>query len=112
MQQPGRDQAIFVVGKSQDEKIATKTAGDINELFRKSDSGKELRAIVIKAPSSDNFYVAVGDITSPAKAGMFEKAAKDTALKTLVGSSDQKEKETAKILSGGDVVRSESLFKK
>jgi hypothetical protein len=110
IQQPATEQAVFVVGKTGNPEVAQKTAGEINNLLSKQADTK-LRATIIKPDAQDKYFVAIGDVTSPSNAVAIEREAKGTALKTLVESSTQKEKDTAKVLSAGDVVSRPSLFK-
>ena len=110
IQQPSKEQAVFVVGKTENPEVAQKTAGEINNLLSKN-AETNLRATIIKPDAQDKYFVAVGDVTSPSNAVAIEREAKSTALKTLVDSSTPKEKDAAKVLSGGDVVSKPSLFK-
>ena len=103
--------SIFVVGKSNNETEAVKTADQINTLFKKANEDN-LKAQVIKPQGGDATFVTIGNVTSAKQATETQTKAKETAIKALTGSQALTEKATAKALLGGDVYKTEARFSK
>ena len=104
--------SLFVVGKSNNETEAVKTAEQINALFKKGNE-HDLKAQVIKPQGGNEVFVTIGNITSATGAAETQTKAKEAAVKALTGSTlVPTEQATAKTLLGGNVYKSEALFPK
>src|SRR6266404_4303815 len=104
--------SVFVVGKSNSQAEAIKTADQINILFKNVKAG-DLTAQVIKPQGGSEVFVTVGNITSAKAASDTQTKAKEAAIKALAGSTPSPtDQVTAKTLLGGDIYKTPALFPK
>ena len=70
----------------------------------------DLKVNVLKPDSENEFYLTIGELSSPAKASTIDKKVKAAAMGTLINSSTTQDKATAKLLFKGDIYKGTALF--
>jgi hypothetical protein len=111
---------LWVVGKTPDVATASKTAHALDAWLKQArppatpngtePNVSELKAHIVKAEGSSEFYVTVGGVVSAGQAREIDKAVKKAAVDTLTTQSAARDKSAATLAIGGNAIHGQVLF--
>jgi hypothetical protein len=100
---------FYVVGKSNDEQVASKTADFLNKSIGSTALGGD-SAMVVRPYNGNTFYVTVGSALTSSAAAERQRLIKAWATEKLIDGASSDDKAAAAILLKGQTIPSDSLF--
>ena len=103
------EQYLYVIGKTDNERVAQRKAADINVVLHKS-TQPSLVVKIIKPDAGHRFYLAIGDTSSQTiDVNSIKQSVTNSALSVLTGTSTASDKIAAEVMLKGHVISLNTL---
>lgn len=107
LQPAGAKQYHFVVGQTDDEKLAKQRASEINGIMQKYNRTQPVK--ILKPAAGNHYFLTIGDGTSAAGAAATKQSATDSAVKALTGAASAADKSAAQVMLKGQILATDTL---
>ncbi len=103
---------LFILAKTTKRELAVARAEEINALLQKVPGQDKIKARVFKIEGNDDFYLALGNPSSPEGVTAIKQAATRAAASILKGRPTEAQAATSRLLLEGKTVKGDALLKK